>query len=305
MNSFFKHLKDSYKLHKTTLNIIFIFFIVSLFLTLFTWKLTSNILEKETKSLFNRQVFDIQTLIENRLQLYITVLYGVQGFIENNDKISNLEWENYLRNLQLQNRFPEINNLYYAEKVISKKQDRFVTKYKDPLLTLVLDEAQQQILTRAKNKSDIVITNKINTESGNLTGVFMLLPIFKNSSSQGFILSEYLNNNLFKSVFGKENTLPDLEVKLYAGESIDPENILYENVPLQEIKASKYRSVVPIELNFEKLTLEVTGEVGFGFPNNQKYFPVTILVTGILVSFTLLFTFVFIFSRDILKYSKK
>ena len=187
-----------------------------MFLTLFTWKLTNNILERETKALFNRQVFDIQTIIENRLQIYITVLYGVQGFIENNDRISKLKWENYLKNLQHQSRFPEIYNIYYVE-------EDLITNF------VVLDEAQQQILTRAKDKRDIVITNKINTKSGNLSGVFMLLPVFKNSSYQGFILSEYLSNNLFKSVFGKESTLPDLEVKLYAGDSTDPENILYEN----------------------------------------------------------------------------
>lgn len=74
-------------LHNRFLVTTFVIFFVFLIATFFAWKVTSDIVQQESKNKFYQDSLNIQSLIQVKLKLYILGAEGLAGFVEESDNV--------------------------------------------------------------------------------------------------------------------------------------------------------------------------------------------------------------------------
>lgn len=104
-------------LHNRFLITTFAIFIIFLIVTFIAFRITENVVESETKSIFFQQANSIEQSIENRLNHYTTILYSIAGFFEGSEVVRPDEWSAYVKRLELKERYPGINSVAFAGRV--------------------------------------------------------------------------------------------------------------------------------------------------------------------------------------------
>ena len=201
-------------LHSRFLITTLVVFIILLISTIFTWKITSDLAEQESKNRFYQDSLKIQSLIQVKLKLYILGAEGLAGFVEESDNVSRDEWSAYIKKVNLIKDYPGLASISYIEKVENKdklifvekvrkdypdfniypqtnKEEYFVVKYIEPLLVdneeaLGFDVSSEtkrlKAIEIARDSGKASSTGKIILASTNTPGFSFLIPVYKNGT---------------------------------------------------------------------------------------------------------------------------
>lgn len=294
-------------LYKRFLITTFALFLIFLTSTFLAWLITKDVAESELRSIFSEQSRIIEASIENRLNLYTTVLYGIKGFFEGSQQVTMDEWSRYINILELKDRYPGINSSAFAQKVEENGNARFIVKHVDPIersaalgFDITSESTRLQAVNRAIEKENISITDRILLTADKKPGFLMLIPIYENgdkSNIEGFAILTFNTQLVFKNVYGKDDPFPNLNFRLYREDDRRDESLLYQHNPGQSRSENdykpKFKTSSSIKLNGETLFLDISTGPGFSLSPAAERLPTIVLISGLL--FSSLFTSVFLY----------
>lgn len=99
----------------------------SLVTSLFAWRYAQNTVDQKAKQKFSDEVRETTLMVKQRLDLYINLLYGVQGLYAASDTVKNYEWKTYIEKLDIPNKYPGIVAIRYIQKIGNKEVREFVS----------------------------------------------------------------------------------------------------------------------------------------------------------------------------------
>ncbi|KKR50630.1 MAG: CHASE domain protein [Candidatus Curtissbacteria bacterium GW2011_GWA1_40_16] len=115
-----------FKISPCAFSYLFLFFGIGV--SIFLWYLVKNRFEQENLAKFNQQAENITSLINTRMELYISSLYGVQGlFIASND-LTREEFVKYINVVDIFERYPGVSSFVFAKKVTQKERSDYEKK---------------------------------------------------------------------------------------------------------------------------------------------------------------------------------
>lgn len=194
----------------------FLLFIIFLVSTFIAWRVTSDVVEQESKNIFYQNSLNIQNWVQAKLNLYTLGAEGLSGFIEGNDNVRRDEWLTYIKRVNLIEDYPGISSVNYVEKVESKnkkafiesvrkdtslnskgypdfniypdgeRDEYFVIKYVEPFegkekalgFDLGSESKRLQALEKARDSGKTSSTGKITLVTTNAPGFGLLIPVY-------------------------------------------------------------------------------------------------------------------------------
>ncbi len=106
--------------------IAWITLIVMLFATVIAWLYTQNNIEKDTKQKFNHNINEISLAITDRMLTYEQVLRGALGLFYASDSVTRKDWENYVKNLKINEKYPGVFGIGFSKIVNKEKKDELI-----------------------------------------------------------------------------------------------------------------------------------------------------------------------------------
>lgn len=85
-----------------------------------------NAIEDVAQLRFERQARDAVAVIEERIQFYSDILYGLRALFASQEPVSRLQFHRFVSSLDLKNRFPGFDVVNYAVYVSAQDKERFV-----------------------------------------------------------------------------------------------------------------------------------------------------------------------------------
>ena len=82
---------------------------VSLSITLYFWNFAKNSVDQQAENEFREEAKEITLLVSQRLNVYLNVLYGAQGFFAASREVKNHEWRIYAEKLDLRLNLVNVN----------------------------------------------------------------------------------------------------------------------------------------------------------------------------------------------------
>lgn len=294
-------------LHSRFLVTTFIIFFVFLIATFIAFGITSDAVKSETGSIFSQQANLIEKSIENKLNHYATILYGIAGFFEGSEGIAADEWSSYVQRLDLKDRYPGINSVAFANRIEEEGRDKYVVTYVEPAertaalgFDIASEETRLKALERSLQTGHIAVTDKILLAADQKLGFLMFLPVFKNGERlqvEGIGILTFNSDLVFKNVYGKGDPFPNLSFKLYNGREVSEEALLYDHEPGNSISedgySPKFKTSATFTINGETLTLTIASKQGFELTPAQERLPQIVLISGLAFSFLFLGIFIY------------
>ena len=91
-----------------------------------TYFIKKNIDDSEY-ALLAQQADEIHLNIDRRVNSYVDILRGAQGFIDSSSFVDRSEWTRYINNLELEKKYPGVLSIGYAPLVDGENKDRFIS----------------------------------------------------------------------------------------------------------------------------------------------------------------------------------
>lgn len=98
---------------------------ISLSLTLLAWSYVDQTVLEQERVRFDEAIQSTQTAVERRANAYVDALLGARGLLLSSDRVTRGEWEEYVANLDSQQRFPGLQALGYVERVTPEDREDF------------------------------------------------------------------------------------------------------------------------------------------------------------------------------------
>ncbi len=95
--------------------------------TFLAWLFVRNFVQEQTRLKFQTEVTEVRVLIQERLQLYMDVLHGVQGLFAATESVNRDEWSAYIQGTSLRQKYPGVSSIGFIEKVSAKEKNRFTS----------------------------------------------------------------------------------------------------------------------------------------------------------------------------------
>ncbi len=99
----------------------------SLALSYLAWTYAQVTVDQKAKQKFNDEVKETTLVVKQRLDLYINLLYGVQGLYAASDTVKNYEWKTYIEKLDIPTKYPGIVAIRYIQKVKNNEVREFIS----------------------------------------------------------------------------------------------------------------------------------------------------------------------------------
>ena len=219
--------------------------------------------KREMNLAFNTKVEMIQSQIENKLKFYESVLYQTRAYLLNHPNVTKKQFEEYVKNVSLIDRFPGIQGLSYTIKVNESDLNKYKVwptyKRADYFSILLLEPndwrnqraigydmfsepKRREAMERAWFTGKPSMTRRLflvqETEKNKQPGLLMFLPLYrpgmpistiddKKKALFGFVGSPFRTYDLFGSVF-KDNS-DEIDIEIYDALKFDLENLLYDD----------------------------------------------------------------------------
>jgi len=110
--------------------IAWITLIVMLFATMVTWFYTQNNIEKDARIKFNNITNDIRLAITERMLTYEQVLRGTSGLFYASGNVTRKDWENYVKNLKINEKYPGIFGIGFSKIVNKEEKDELIKQFR-------------------------------------------------------------------------------------------------------------------------------------------------------------------------------
>lgn len=192
--------------------------VLGLTVTIFSWYAEKQRLEDQNQTKVAEQAEAVRSDITNRLNIYEQILHGASGLFEASDSVSRAEWSMFIQKYNLQNSYPGINGLGYAEYVTApalpsytealksegftdfsvmpegERSDYAPITYVEPFnetsrksvgFDVLSDPARRKAAEKARDSGDVDISDKIVLLSDSATrqpGFAMYLAVYNKAS---------------------------------------------------------------------------------------------------------------------------
>jgi signal transduction histidine kinase len=93
--------------------------------SIFLSAIVSDAVENAARQRFERQAGDAKSIIENRIQFYADILYGLKALIATQGPVGRLQFHNYVLSLDLPRRYPGFDVVNFMAYVPAKDKRRF------------------------------------------------------------------------------------------------------------------------------------------------------------------------------------
>jgi CHASE1-domain containing sensor protein len=207
-----KFFKRIYRFKIAPTSFAYLFLIISLSATFLAYLFTLSRVQNQRQVKFQSKADIIYNNIQSKLNLYLTSLYGLQGFFTTSDKVTADEWTRYLEASDIFHRFPGISVFTYAPRVTDQQLPEFVrqqqkaysgfnvfpklqkdeyypTIYVEPKTAnlnqalgfdLLSETVRRSALEQARDTNKAVATEQIILLTNKKPGFTIILPIYKN-----------------------------------------------------------------------------------------------------------------------------
>lgn len=295
----------------------FLVFIVLLVSSFGAWRITQNVVNKEIRQNFNREVQVIKHWMQDRLNLYLPMALGMRIFFESSDSVTASEWTAYIQRLKLIDKYPATSSLTYIEWDKSKGENAYIVKYIEP--SGALNENKETVgLDISSDQERLDLFNSVRDEDptsmGRVTliaapqkGFEIILPVYRKgpppmtiekrrATLKGFIQIEFAGSRLFQDIFDVVDST-NLSFEVYQS-SLSQENLLYEQGLDYSSANSNHRSKTTVsdtfEFNGQTWYLVASTKPRFELTPLQERLPLIVLGSGIVASFIFLGTYLYI-----------
>ncbi len=202
--------------------LVFLTIIVGVFVTISVTLYVSAQTSRLAQDNFNNQVEDIQDGIGDALNLYKTVLVGGKGLYASSEFVSKEEWKSYIDNLDLEENYPGVLAVGYAEYVRGaditeftsiiqaegsysdfmvypegSREEYVVVRHLEPQnprndvvigFDIFSEERRRDALFKARDNNTFATTAKITlvqeTNHDNQAGIVVDIPVFKDEPAE-------------------------------------------------------------------------------------------------------------------------
>jgi PAS domain S-box-containing protein len=265
--------------------------IVSLLLSVWAWRWAEHSANTQLRLEYQSRVVSVSEGLNFRMAGYDQILRSAAGLFQASDEVSREEWQGYVRDLNLTQRYPAIQALAYARSVSAAElprlvaeqrksgvqdfavrppgvRDRYVVNvyaepYEGPNVKALGYDMWQDPVRRAAMEQSIeqhspVITDrvvlKIDEYSNPVPAFIMFICVHdKAGKVLGFVLSPFRMPELVKDLPGINSGA--LSVSIYDGEKAAPAALLYSNGVSSSGRAPRFSSQETILVGGRKWTL--------------------------------------------------
>ena len=195
---------------------------VSLAITLFSWWLTSDSVDRRTSDRFRFEATRTTEAIHERMQVYEQVLRGGVAFFRGSEHVSRTDWRDFVATLEIDKYWPGIQGVGYAAMVAPEARADFVAGvrregfpdfdikppgerdqyssiiYLEPFVRrnlrafgydMLSEPTRRAAMVHARDSGEIAVSGKVTlvqeTETDVQAGFLMYLPLYREGASTG------------------------------------------------------------------------------------------------------------------------
>lgn len=200
-------------------SLVAVVFFLTITLSLIAWFNIKQRIEKEARNYFEEEANDARLKFHINIQHYIDTLYSFQGLFNAYGDIHIAEWQKYLEALKIKERFPGVEDIYFARYVPKEKKENYERELKkwlhDPSRSIYppgerdayfpvefmgpgkdpnwkkagfdigSDSVRMEAINRAVETGKAVATGKIALFPNNKDGFALRVPIFRSGMPDG------------------------------------------------------------------------------------------------------------------------
>jgi CHASE1-domain containing sensor protein len=275
--------------------------------TFLAWWLARQVVIRKINDVFFEQVTTIESWVGNRLELYKTVVLGIQGYWAGSENVTADKWNSYVKSLKIDSRFPNIVSISYAKHVNNQYVIAYIypTDRSDALgFDLTSEERRLSAINKAIDEDAVGITDRVLLAADQSPGFVMVAPLYptpdvpedleeRRLAVDGVAVIAFKSKDVFKDIFEITDPFPSLDFELYKGKVLEDNHILYDHDSTYYIRKGEDLRRLETKRTFfidgEVLTLLVASKPSFQLSKAERNLPTFILIGGLIIS-ALMFT---------------
>jgi signal transduction histidine kinase len=149
------------------------------------WNINAQI-EREARTNFQMHSLDFQTSVASRLRSYEDILFGVAGLYHHSDKeVTPEEFEAYAQSLDLDTRFPALDDLNYAKYFGASEREKFLAEFRKGFASNPDNANNVAALNLGPGSNEYMVITR-NYPSGVTNLGFNLMTVLQRLSKEGF-----------------------------------------------------------------------------------------------------------------------
>ncbi len=185
---------------------------VAMMATLGIWRWAAELENQRLRNEFDARIAEVRSTLRERFDSYETIIKGAAALFRASDSVTQKEWNDYVRALQIEERYPAIQALAFA---------RSFTAAERPAVEAIL---------RREGVDDFRIW-PAGERSRYVANVYVAPPLDSNLKAVGYDMwQEPVRRATMELAIarGRPTVTPRLELKIDAGENPEPSFIVYQ-----------------------------------------------------------------------------
>lgn len=300
------------------------FFLFALFIasTLFIWRISVLGLKEKARLTFETETDDAKEKFTDRLADFANLLRSERGLFDSSKEVTQTEWHNFIKSIELQKNFPGIQGVGYLPSIILEKPvsstetfpfEPFSEHNQHLFGSDLFQEPTGRIaVLRARDSGDVILSSKIalfqNTTTTPQTTLIMCLAVYQPTTSPstiddrranvaGYVYSPFSIGDLVRDIASKNSINIDYEI--YDGTTTDKQTKIYGSLfDQQTTESSSFSKINTIKLFGSQWTMRFFSSADYGLTATEKWLPWFIVIIGVLGStLSSLLIYFLIFSR--------
>ncbi len=208
----------------------------------------------EARSQFERRTETAEAAIRSRMVAHEQILRSGAARIASSANINRLEWRDFIARLQLDERFPGVQSIGYAERSKGADGDTFPIVFNEPPtgsntsaigFDISSDPVRRQAMLRARDTNNVAISAKIvlagdafRGSQAQQPGFQMFIPVFRHEARAltaaerdtelaGYVLGSFRMYDLMRGVLD-EGVLQVLDMRVFDSADAKPDSELID-----------------------------------------------------------------------------
>ncbi len=309
--------------------VIYLIISLAIFITFGAWLYASNTINRQARDQFEKESLNVTEMIQNRIDTYINASYGIKALFAASDQVEREEFNTYVKELGLRERYPGLVAVYYAERVsadsfdtfskaikkegypdfkiqTTSKEEAYVINYIEPYSLYkdafgrdaAADTARTKALIEARDSGKPVITERVTLQNAEQTerAFIVFFPVYDTNKPtytvkerqlaiKGYIGAVFNGTSFFQSVIGDTLGRDRIGLGIYDNKTPTENHLFYKNTLFFDESSTgkfdfKKTAIIPVAGN--TWTLEFVTLKNFSLPRVQEFFPVLVLIAGII-----------------------
>jgi signal transduction histidine kinase len=292
--------------------------LICMLLTLLAWQLAMRYDALEQAGRFRLESEEVRRAIEFRMEAYVSALQQARGLFGGTHEVSRDDFRAYVRNMDLDGRYPGVLAVGFAKRVPAAENAAFVERmrregfpefhvwppaegdafpivfvepfdernrrafgydmYTDPLRREAMDRAASGAIAAATHALRLVHETG---ETDTERGFLLYVAAYRGAELVGFTYSPLRSSDLFRGIFSKDPLALDIGYQVFDGPNPVPDALLYASVPPPP--SPEHERLANVEVAGRLWTLRLFATPAF-YAAHAGRTPLAVLLVGALVS---------------------